>query len=112
MKLEIDGSVLPNGASGCGGVLKSPQGNWMGGFSCKLTTVLPTIAELIGINNGLQLCWNRGYSNIVVMTDCTKTLCMTRSIHIYRPIVQDSRVLLHREWQVVYLDIFIGRRTP
>ena len=55
--LETDGSVLPNGASGCGGVLKSPQGNWMGGFSCKLTTVK---------TNNCGNHWNHQWPTIVL----------------------------------------------
>ncbi|XP_028784123.1 uncharacterized protein LOC114740158 [Neltuma alba] len=76
VKLEVDGSVLQDGRSGCGGAVWSSYDQWLVGFSCKLTSVPPAIAELLGILHGLQLCWDKRYRNIAIYTDCVETLSM------------------------------------
>ena len=54
--LKVDGSVLRDRSSGCGGYLQSHDGHWLGGFNCKLIMVPSTIAELLGIYYGLTWC--------------------------------------------------------
>ena len=48
--LEVDGSVMANGESGCGGPILKHEGDWVAGFCCKLIQVPPTIAEIFGVS--------------------------------------------------------------
>ena len=48
--------------------------NWWGGFSWKLSSAPLTIAELLDIINGLQLCWNMRYNQIVVWSDSIEAM--------------------------------------
>ncbi|XP_028794256.1 uncharacterized protein LOC114749883 [Neltuma alba] len=49
--LEVDGSVLQDGRSGCRGILKDEKGGWICGFSCKLTTVPSAIVETRSVHD-------------------------------------------------------------
>lgn len=56
VKVEVDVSVLDDGQSRCGGVMKDNKGNWLCGFTCKLIKVPPVVSEQIGIIHRLHLC--------------------------------------------------------
>ncbi|KAI9081383.1 hypothetical protein K1719_036646 [Acacia pycnantha] len=48
----MDGSVLDSGRSKCGGFVHDMENKWLGGFSYKLTTIPPVVAEIVGFIHG------------------------------------------------------------
>ncbi|XP_028785559.1 uncharacterized protein LOC114741452 [Neltuma alba] len=102
--LEVDGLVLTNGDSSCGGVIKDEDGRWIVGFRCKLVPVPPAMAELLGVMHGLQLCWERGYRKILLRSDCVSVLnLLSRGCegdHPFNDIILDARMMMYRDWQV------------
>ncbi|XP_028783831.1 uncharacterized protein LOC114739897 [Neltuma alba] len=85
--LESDGSVLKDNSSGCGGMLR-----------------LQEVVEIFGIFYGLQMCWDRGIRDIVVHSDCLEAInLLIRGYnldHPFRDLIEETRLLLHRDWQV------------
>ncbi|XP_028798922.1 uncharacterized protein LOC114754310 [Neltuma alba] len=101
IKVAIDGSVLDNGRSGCGGFICDNNDRWICGFSCKLISVPPVIAELLGVIHGLTLCWTRGYRKIILFFDCIAAINFALrgcdSDHPFKDIIDDVRLLINRD---------------
>ena len=102
--LETDGSVLASGSSGCGGVVKKHDGQWILGYSCKLVPTPPAIAEVMAILNGLHLCWQRGCRNVFVFSDCIEALQLLihgcQPHHPFFDIISETRLFTQRNWDV------------
>lgn len=105
-QLEANGSVHRNGQCGYGGVIRDQEGRWICGYSGKMNPVPPAIAELMRIITGLTICWNRGFRNIFVHSNCIETInLITRGsimVHPFRDMIEDVRGLFyHRDWNVI-----------
>ncbi|KAJ1428092.1 Ribonuclease H-like superfamily [Sesbania bispinosa] len=61
--LNTDGSVSDTTA-GFGGIIRTQDGSWLGGYYGSLKDVDILGAELIAILEGLHICWNRNLRNI------------------------------------------------
>lgn len=102
--LICDGSVLQDGRSGCGGYILDHNGEWLGGFSCKLTMVPSVFAELLGLIHGLNWCWDRGHREVVIYSDSTEAInyilrgCELN--HPYIDIVTEARKCYYRSWDI------------
>ena len=103
--LETDGSVLSSGSSGCGGIIKNSNGDWRGGYALKLTNVPPSIAELIAIIQGLQICRNRSYKKIHIWTNSLEAVNLLMrgclATHPFKEVIDEARLLFGCDWQVI-----------
>lgn len=110
VELYVDGSVLGDGRSGCGGVALRGVGNWIVGFSYKLIGVPPVIAELLACLHGLHLCWARGFRNICLFSDCIEAINFLlrgcEDQHPYADIITDVRLLMNRDWNVKVYHVY------
>ena len=102
--LETDASVKEDRRSACGGVLRDNSNNWLGGFMCKLTAIPVSIAEIIGIIHGLNLCWSRGYRQVLVHTDSMEAISLLTwgcgNSHPFKDVIEEGRLILTKTWQV------------
>lgn len=73
-KVNTDGMVLDTALSGCGGVIKGDQGEWLRGFSCKLESCNAKIAEMWGILEGMKLAWETGFKKVIVESDAEQVV--------------------------------------
>ncbi|XP_028791878.1 uncharacterized protein LOC114747703 [Neltuma alba] len=109
IKLEVDGSVLRNGHSGCGGVIRDYLNNWICGFCAKLTNVSPTIAELMGILHSLNLVWSRGHQKILIYSDSMEAINLaTRGCedsYPFKDLVDYVRLTVNRDWHTIFCHV-------
>ncbi|KAL0016783.1 hypothetical protein SO802_003852 [Lithocarpus litseifolius] len=77
-RLNIDGTALGNpGRSGCGGLIRNSQGEWMGGFSRRLGCSNSFIAELWALRDGLNLCHELNLNAVEIHLDASAIYCLT-----------------------------------
>ena len=86
------------------GLMRNYIGRWMGGFSCKLYKVPPTIAELIAMMHGLNLCWQANHRKVNVFSDSTEAINLLlrgcQKDHPFRDVVEEAKSMLLRNWHV------------
>ena len=58
-----------HGLAGCGGLVRSADGQWVAGFSKRIGITSNFAAELWGLHEGLQLCCNLNISCLEVEMD-------------------------------------------
>ena len=109
--MYVDGSVLEDGRSGCGGAIMSGDGAWISGFSCKLIKVPSVIAELLGCLHGLQLSWIRCYSrNSFLFSDCREAINFLlrgcKENHLFPNIISDVRLIMNRDWSIKLYRVY------
>lgn len=68
-KLNVDAAFSVNGLAGCGGILRNSVGEWIRGFSRKITEPSPTAAEYRAILEGLKFCSDLGLKEFIVESD-------------------------------------------
>ncbi|KAI4313582.1 hypothetical protein L6164_026547 [Bauhinia variegata] len=111
IKCNVDGSFLSEKRStGCGGVYRDEQGNWLYGFSKKLVYSDLTTAEIEAIYTGLKVAWERGYKKIILESDSTAAVDLVNkgvsSGHSLAEPVNQAREYLNKDWKeikIVYL---------
>ncbi|KAL4292566.1 hypothetical protein AHAS_Ahas18G0040900 [Arachis hypogaea] len=70
IKLNTDGTAQGNPVvTGCGGLLRNEEGNWIAGFTHRIGDGTAFLAELWGVKNGLKLAWTMGFKRVVVEID-------------------------------------------
>lgn len=70
IKLNTGGAVeRTNQMAAAGGVLRDHLGRWRGGFAMNHGICGVIAAELWAIIKGLELCWDLGFTKVVVETD-------------------------------------------
>ena len=74
-KLNTDGAS-ESGVyrTGCGGIIRDEQGQWITGFVRRIGVANNFIAELWGLRDGLQLCYCRNFNSIEVEIDAKAIL--------------------------------------
>lgn len=92
-------------ASGCGGVIKDMEDQWICGFSSKPQRMQPDIEEIMGILIGLHICWDRRFKTVIVTTDNLVAInLLQRGCHMnhsYLDDIEEAKRYLHREWTVI-----------
>ena len=71
VKLNTDGSFMPHSMkAGSGGLFRDSNGKWILGFTrnCGICTTLE--AELWGILTGLKIAQEKGFTKLVIESDC------------------------------------------
>lgn len=57
--------------AGCGGVLRDDRGRFVFGYSHRLHPCTVLESELWSIFHGLRIAWSRGFTKIVIESDCS-----------------------------------------
>ena len=109
VRLSTDGSVLHSGESSCAGLIVDARERWIKGYICKLPRVPPTIAELMALTHGLNICWQASLRKVEVCTDSVEAMDLVlrgcgRDYPFWQ-LVQDARELYTRDWEVVIRHI-------
>ncbi|GAU49448.1 hypothetical protein TSUD_137920 [Trifolium subterraneum] len=67
--VNTDGAGKNNKNSGCGGLIRGNEGEWLGGFAKGLGTCSGLVAELWVALEGLKLAWKKGYKRVELQID-------------------------------------------
>lgn len=110
LKCNTDGSVRgPTNSAGCGGVCRDHHGNWVFGFSRNLGSSNVLWTELWAIFTMVTLAWDRGWRRIMVESDSLVAVNLINEgcaiLHPYASLVNQIRVFLARDWNVVCVHI-------
>lgn len=66
-KLNTDGALITlSGLAGCGGVVRDARGEWIAGFSRRISATNSFMAKLWGLRDGLILCCYLHLSSLIV----------------------------------------------
>ncbi|XP_028780257.1 uncharacterized protein LOC114736567 [Neltuma alba] len=99
VRLDIDASVDTHGKATCGGLIRDHRGHWVVGFKQQLGTYPPTMAELMAIKAGLEMCQQQNLRDILVYSDSMEainTLMRDNGTnHPFRAEVEKTRELLY-----------------
>ncbi|MCH83676.1 ribonuclease H protein, partial [Trifolium medium] len=103
VKLNMDGASKGRNVSGCCGLIRGVDAEWLGGFSKRIGSANAYIAELWRVLLGLQLSYDRGFKAVQVCVDfevIIKNILEKRAVNAagWRQ-VQKIRQLLDREWE-------------
>ncbi|CAI9754113.1 unnamed protein product [Fraxinus pennsylvanica] len=109
--LNTDGAFRRNSLSAtAGGVFRSHNGIWLGGFSIKLGHCNAFRAELWGIYTGLQEAWKNGWRKVQVQVDNSAVALIFNSNSLMSiqngDLISRVRMLLHQDWQVQILLVY------
>lgn len=103
MALNVDGSARSNpGRAGLGGLVRNHAGSFLVGFygSAGHTSVMH--AEVLGLLNGLMVCWDAGYRMLVCYSDSAHAVELVKQgVAIHHPLANELaaiRNLLDRDW--------------
>ncbi|CAL1380726.1 unnamed protein product [Linum trigynum] len=104
-KMNTDGaSQGSSGLATAGGVLRDSDGDWLGGFCCKIGTGSAILAELWGIHQGLIMAWKQGTQFLILETDSKLAIDLIRNredpAHPHSTILAAIRRLLSQNWVV------------
>lgn len=86
VKINVDGSSLGNpGRSGFGGVIRNSHGEWIMGFSgfCGVTTNINS--ELMAIQVGLKLAWDKDYRDVICESDSLRVQILYSVLPLQHP---------------------------
>ncbi|MCI66699.1 ribonuclease H protein, partial [Trifolium medium] len=61
VKINTDEACREDGCTGCGGLIKGSEGEWLGGFAKSLGSCHAFVAELWGVFEGLKLARRMGF---------------------------------------------------
>ncbi|KAJ1397679.1 Ribonuclease H domain [Sesbania bispinosa] len=101
--LNTDGSVSTNNAE-FGGLLRHHDGSWIMGYYGSLGNIDILGAELLTGLEGLNICWERDFRNVICLTDSSLAVqAITKGVshfHKHATIVKAIQDLLKRDWMI------------
>ena len=99
-----------HGLAGCGGLVRSADGQWVVGFSKRIGVTSSFAAEWWGLREDLQLCCNLNISCLEVEMDAKAIVDVVRNPdyvnNIISPILDDCKQLLSIFNQVCFNHCF------
>ncbi|CAL1384891.1 unnamed protein product [Linum trigynum] len=104
-KMNTDGAAQGStGMATAGGILRDSDGDWLGGFCCKIGTGSAILAELWGIHQGLLTAWNQNTQFLILETDSKLAIELIRKredpVHPHSTILTAIRRLMAQNWVV------------
>ena len=105
VKLNTDGASHGNpGIATAGGVLRSPEGAWMGGFAVNIGICTAPMVELWRVCYGLVIAWERGVRKVELEVDSQIVVGFLKTwISVAHPLsflVQLCYGFLSKDWSV------------
>ena len=110
-KLNTDGACMGlHELAGCGGLVRSADGQWVAGFSKRIGITSNFAAELWGLREGLQLCCNLNISCLEVEIDAKTIVDAVGNPdyvnNIVSPILDDYWLLISKFHHVRFKHCF------
>lgn len=95
-KLNLDGALKDShGLGGLGGIFRNHNGEWVGGFSCKVHWTNPLLEELQALHKALTMVVERKLVPLEVETDYLKLISvLDKGNHLYKYQILDCRCLM------------------
>ncbi|KAK4253488.1 hypothetical protein QN277_010152 [Acacia crassicarpa] len=104
VKTNVDGAVTRYASrAGCGGVIRDPMGQWVGGFTHFLGTCTAFEAEQWAILKGLSLTWDLGLRRVLLELDCKELVDILADASLFAGgslLFQNIREFMTREWEL------------
>jgi ribonuclease HI len=104
VRLNTDGARKNDNRTGCGGVIRGNQGEWLGGFAKGVGDCSAFMAELWGVFEGLALAKRMGLRKIELHIDSAVVVQMLLSRKLGGnsggSLVLNIRKLLELDWEV------------
>ncbi|GAV81533.1 RVT_3 domain-containing protein [Cephalotus follicularis] len=102
-KLNTYGSARGNpGMPRAGGLIRNAYGNWIVRFTYNIGICSSIQVKLWGIQTGLQLYWQRQFSNMIVETDSLLEIHLINEAFTIRHhlcvLIDDYHSLLNQNW--------------
>ncbi|PNX74720.1 ribonuclease H, partial [Trifolium pratense] len=104
--LNVDGSLLGSPqTAGFGGLIRNNVGAFLEGFYGTASQSNILYVEIMAVLHGLELCWNKGFRDVVCFSDSLLTVKLIKegvsNCHSLANEVHIIRQLLGRVWRVV-----------
>ncbi|KAK2418771.1 hypothetical protein QL285_040937 [Trifolium repens] len=104
--LNVDGSLLGSlQSAGFRGLLRNNTGTFLGGFYGEAMQPNVLYAEIMAIFHGLEFCWNKGFRNVVCLSDSLQAVTLIKEgvlpYHSFANELQKICQLIRRSWTVV-----------
>lgn len=102
VKMNVDAAVkMGESSAGCGGIVRDQDGNFIFGFSMKISQCPVLEEECLALLHGLRLIWGRGFRAGIMESDSQGTLDLindggTTSSSL-SPIIEDIRNVMADE---------------
>ncbi|QHO40259.1 Putative ribonuclease H protein [Arachis hypogaea] len=104
VKLNTNGLVIESvKTAGCGGLIRTHEGDWVGGFMANLGNCHAFRAELWGVFHGLNMAWDLGMRRIIIETDSLevyKEISKERKSQNYNSLVREIQKLKDKSWEI------------
>jgi ribonuclease HI len=104
VKLNSDGACRKDGRSGCGGVIRGSDGEWLGGFAKYVGRCSVFVAELWGVYEGLKYVKNMGFTAVEVNVDSLAVVealkRKTKSNVTGGALINRIRQIMNLDWEV------------
>lgn len=116
LKINVDGvSKCNSGLVGVGCVIRDCQGHWILREARNLGICSPLLVKIWASFMGLQLAWERGYTNIILETDFKSVVSLLSdndsSINTNHVLLEKCKELLTKGWTVEVSHIFKEANT-
>nr|XP_025625612.1 uncharacterized protein LOC112717904 [Arachis hypogaea] len=102
-----DGSVIESVRTvGCGGLIRTHEGDWVGEFMANLGNCHAFQAELWGVFHGLNMAWDLGMRRIIIETDSVevyKEISKGRKTQNYNSLVREIQKLKDKSWEIKFM---------
>jgi hypothetical protein len=106
--LNTDGAKHHDNRSGCGGILRTGGGTWIGGFSQELGECSIVVAELyMGCMDWFEVCLGSRIP-VEMQLDAQGVVYALKKNSVHRSLCRKTWRLLELDWEV-YIATFIGR---
>lgn len=102
-----------HGIAGCGGVLRSGEGIWKGGFACIYPVTLCEECEAWAVLKGLEWAWQRNVCALQIQCDAENVVRWINGGEVpdgpIRFIILRCREWLNKEWSVTVVHVYRGQ---
>ncbi|KAL4328714.1 hypothetical protein AHAS_Ahas13G0227700 [Arachis hypogaea] len=94
----------------CGGLIRTSEGEWVGGFRANLDYCQATQAELWGVHYGLQTTWSLGMRRVIVELDSPNAIMYIKRnpsdsyghSHLIRKIAE----WMKQPWEIIFRHVY------
>lgn len=96
--------------AGIGGILRSADGRWKGGFVGSTAATDPTITEVCAIVKAMQWAWEKGVRDLEIQTDAKEAARWIREKEdlrgIARDLVNEAVSWCEKDWSISIRTIY------
>ncbi|KAL4274683.1 hypothetical protein AHAS_Ahas20G0031700 [Arachis hypogaea] len=94
----------------CGGLIRTNEGEWIGGFRANLDYCQATQAELWGVHYGLQIAWSLRMRRVIVKLDSLNAIMYIKrnssDSHGHSHIIRKIAELMKQPWKIIFRHVY------